>query len=338
MSTGSNEEANQGAGEDQSGQYAKMPKQVAEFNRKVDLLITPEAKKLAMEYLSSDKPEYREVTPPIAAAIHRFHNKHNRDFRMEDANSYAEAMGRGEWRRTHQGFASYEDATLGDGQHRCAAIVISGTTQTMMFSRIERDAADVIDGVKGRTAADSLKLAGVQGSTLMAQIAKDVIVYLHMLEHKQKPKKQTNVQVKNWVLAHGAQMNQAVQIGTEASKCSDPAISIREASSFALLMIFGGYDVEDVSSFLTEIQKGQATYQESPTLELGKKLYQAKHSDKKSKRINAIEKFAIVAKAAQAWKQRMSVRSLVWKANKEELPSFNPPVSDVEAKSDQSAA
>lgn len=61
--------------------------------------------------------------------------KHQRKFSKSRAEKYAKAMRGHQWLLTHQGIAFDENGRLIDGQHRLAAIPLSGTTQKFLVTR-----------------------------------------------------------------------------------------------------------------------------------------------------------------------------------------------------------
>lgn len=60
---------------------------------------------------------------------------HQRKFNKNRAEKYAKAMRGHQWILTHQGIAFDENGRLIDGQHRLAAIPMSGTTQKFLVTR-----------------------------------------------------------------------------------------------------------------------------------------------------------------------------------------------------------
>ncbi|WP_277214004.1 hypothetical protein, partial [Isoptericola croceus] len=88
---------------------------------------------------------------------------HNRNFGLAKAKFYADAMKRGEWKLIHQGLAFYPDGKIADGQHRLAAVAISGTTQKfVMFPNFQDGDVDAIDVGKARSAGDAVQLLGFE--------------------------------------------------------------------------------------------------------------------------------------------------------------------------------
>lgn len=75
---------------------------------------------------------------------------------------YAADMSDGSWVLTHQGIAIHRDGRVLDGQHRLAAIIVSGESIHMFVTRnLDDDAGIVIDTGKVRDLIDSSLFSGV---------------------------------------------------------------------------------------------------------------------------------------------------------------------------------
>src|ERR1700744_3265345 len=101
--------------------------------------------------MSKIKTELTKITPKMAAQF-LLKNKKNRKLRKTHVDFLARAMQDGKFETTHQGIAFDSAGNLSDGQHRLAAIVQSGTTQTMLVS--ENVSAQNLDNGLGRTLTD----------------------------------------------------------------------------------------------------------------------------------------------------------------------------------------
>ena len=100
--------------------------------------------------------------------------------------SYALDMKRGYWALNHQGICFDEDGTLIDGQHRLAAIVLSGKTIKMyVFRNMQKQygqngelgfVQDTIDDMKKRSVGDKLKLSyDIENGTIAAAMVNVII-------------------------------------------------------------------------------------------------------------------------------------------------------------------
>lgn len=100
------------------------------------------------------------VTPELAETWLK-KNSRNRSFSPGKAKTYAADMSAGRWKHTHQdSIAFYKDGELADGQHRLAAISLSGVPRDLMvWWGLEDDAAYGIDAHKMRGTSDQIKIA-----------------------------------------------------------------------------------------------------------------------------------------------------------------------------------
>jgi hypothetical protein len=105
------------------------------------------------------------VTPDLAFAL-LGRNAGNRAPSMAVVGQYARDLQRGQWPISHQGLAVGPELELGDGAHRCHAIVRSGVTATMLVTcyHIRRDwenARRTWDAGRKRTKGNILELTGL---------------------------------------------------------------------------------------------------------------------------------------------------------------------------------
>jgi len=121
------------------------------------------------------------ITPEQAKEWLDKKNTRNRILSMDRAAMYAADMINGDWQKTHQGIAFYDDGVLADGQTRLKAIVIANKPITMMVSfGLEQHAAIGIDAHRMRTTANQIEIHGgatwlgkneISTARLMLQIA-----------------------------------------------------------------------------------------------------------------------------------------------------------------------
>lgn len=107
------------------------------------------------------KPEtyWEEVTPDLAKEYLTL-NKENRPLSPTKVEEWAKEMKQGKWKETHQGIAFDWDGNLLDGQHRLAAIVMSGRTiKLMITANLDPETYRVIDDGMARDSKDLLVVA-----------------------------------------------------------------------------------------------------------------------------------------------------------------------------------
>src|SRR6516164_11104096 len=149
---------------------------------------TVEEQEAAKKFVNkSDVTTVETLTPIIAALLYVELNKHNRDFSLGKAQAYAHQMNLGYWRLVHQGIAFYPNKKLADGQHRIAAVFLSGTTQQFtVFRNFSEDAMEAIDTGKRRTAGDAFGITGLvakDDSKIAGAIVETVMKYEHRRIH-----------------------------------------------------------------------------------------------------------------------------------------------------------
>lgn len=312
---------------------SKARRDQQEFDAKVGYTAasaSPEARKNAAKLISwVGEPDvdtaFFDIDQEMAAIILDKHNKHNRGLGLPKAQEYADAMRRNAWKRVHQGIAFYDDRNVADGQHRLAAILLSGVTVPLNVMRnFEESAMEVIDTGKPRTAADALELQKIcqPYSKLAAKISEPLMKYeeLRINTRKFNP---TNTQVREWVVAREAQVTEACEM-TEGLKVTTALPKLVRGSA-ALGMLLGGYEKEFVLGYLSDIAESIGRYPDCPTSVLHDKFYRAGVDPDKT--LSYDTKLALLFKGAGLFHQQLSAKRLEWRQGKEPLPAPMPPRS-----------
>lgn len=119
----------------------------------------------------------KEIITPEKAREYLNANTHNRAVRPKRVALYVREILAGRFLCTHQGIAFFEDGALADGQHRLLAIMQAGVAVEMQVTReLPKGAADLIDGQKGRTLADHLRLNhGVEHAQWISAVVREII-------------------------------------------------------------------------------------------------------------------------------------------------------------------
>lgn len=101
------------------------------------------------------------ITPAQASEWLKNKNTRNRNLSLNRAKLYAEDMKNGNWHKTHQGIAFYEDGVIADGQTRLKAIEISGCPVEMMVTfGVHDSSAIAIDAHRMRSTNDQIAISG----------------------------------------------------------------------------------------------------------------------------------------------------------------------------------
>ena len=99
-----------------------------------------------------------------------------------------------------------------DGQHRTAAVAISGTTQPfVMFPGFKDGDADAIDSGKARNAGDTVQMLGFEDGGLKAAVSKVVMGYENEVQTGRKLNP-TVIQVEKFVGENDGVIGDAVRM------------------------------------------------------------------------------------------------------------------------------
>ncbi len=270
-----------------------------------------------------------ELTPAQAAVLYQEHGGHNRDFGLAKAKLYADAMKHGDWKLIHQGLAFYRDGRITDGQHRTAAVAISGTTQPfVMFPGFKDGDVDAIDVGKTRSAGDAVQMLGFEDGGLKATVSKVVMGYENEVQTGRKLNP-TVIQVEKFVGENDEIIGEAVRMARQITdKCAEPCLTLKKCASAILLLRRGGYSAHLAGAFVGAVQLGIADHEGAPAAILSRKLLKAKHSERRVHRINQREMLAMICKSASLHVQGKTVTdsAVKWNPKREPLPAAQPPV------------
>ena len=207
------------------------------------------------------KPEFfgnAETVTPIQAALILEANSHNRRLSNAQFDLIMGILMRGEWKRTHQGIAFYENGDLMDGQHRLGGCVLSGIplSPIMISGGYGKDDNDAIDAGAKRTAADATTLAGVSDAALKCTIVEQWMKYEHLMNYG-KGITFTNHQVKVKAIQHDAALANAIALADAVLKtCAIAVMSKREIAARAFEMVQGGWSPAYVQDSADARQSG----------------------------------------------------------------------------------
>ena len=287
-----------------------------------------DADRTFVEKLRTDTPAaaVHTVTPQIAALLFTKHNTHNRDFALNKAKQRAAAMTRGEWHFTGQGFSIYKDGQLADGQHRCAAVVLSNMPQVFNISTgVEIKAGPAIDtGLSTRTSGDGLKMSGINDGKLVSAVCERVMKYQRKLSGvSDKP---SVYEIEAWYIGNRHDVDAGIKMAQNIlAKVNEPALGMSESASIAVAAMIGGYQPAIVHNFIGGIQMGVADYPECPVVDLSRQFVKAKTSRNKDHGLSAEQRMALSFKGLALFALNKSVRSVTYKKGKEPLPAPTPP-------------
>jgi hypothetical protein len=276
-----------------------------------------------------------ETVTPVQSALILKANSHNRRISNAQLDMLMGILVRGDWKRTHQGMAFYEDGDLMDAQHRLGASVLSGIPLVglMISGGYKKDDNDAIDAGTKRTAADAASLAGLHDAALKCYVVDQWMTYEHRLNYG-KPISLTNHQVKVKAIEHDKALGAAIgRADLVVKQCAIAVMSRKEIAARDFEMVQSGWSPVFAQTMLTLVNQGTADYDGAPTVYLSD-AYRLDREDKAKHKLTTLQRQAMWHKAVDlyAHKKRVSKNAIAWKIGNP-MPGMAP-ASDV----DQSAA
>ena len=113
---------------------------------------------------------------PETASLWLQKNTNNRTINSKRVRMYADEMKNGKWFLHHQGIAFFDDGSFADGQHRLAAVVLSGCAIDMAVTfGLKKEASIIIDSHQKRETHQAIQMSGVEW------IGKDEVAIINLL-------------------------------------------------------------------------------------------------------------------------------------------------------------
>jgi hypothetical protein len=264
---------------------------------------------------------------PVHAALILDANGHNRRLSNAQFDTIMGILLRGDWKRTHQGIAFYDDGTLMDGQHRLGSCVVTGISlaPVMISGGYAKEDNDAIDSGARRTAADAAALAGVGNATLKCAIVEAWMKYDHLLRYG-KGITFTNHQIKVKAVEYDEDLDKALVVAdTVAKTCTLGPMSRKEVAARAFEMDRGGWSPLYTQTLLMLVNQGTSDYEGAPTVYLSDAY--SKDRDEKAKfKLTGLQRQAMWHKVAglYAHKAKVAKNAVTWKAGTP-VPPMSPP-------------
>ena len=243
----------------------------------------------------------------VAAVVFKQHNGANRDLSLAKAREYQQAMERGEWKETHQGIAFDIEGKLIDGQHRVAAVALSGKQMRFVVYRgADRTIIDAIDQSKPRKAHEALKLAGIDDAQEKERIARATMEYAAKVGGSTL--KPTVIQIEQYVSRHDDYLTESVRVAKQSMQnIAEPCLTETQAAQVVHLMQLGQWPEHLIPAFITTLQAGVEQRDNGVIVPTAKLMLMARRSERKTDRMTRDEQLATILKAAQHWAKGESV-------------------------------
>jgi hypothetical protein len=268
-----------------------------------------------------------ETLQPVHCALILEANSHNRRFSNAQFDTIMGILIRGEWKRTHQGMAFYDDGSVMDAQHRAGASVMTGIplAPIMVSGGYSKEDNDAIDAGAKRTAADAAALAGIADAKLKCAVVEAWMKYDHFVQYGTSISF-TNHQVKVKAIEYDQALEKAIAVAELIDKtCTLGPMTKKEVASRAFEMERGGWSPAYIQTLLTLVNSGTADYEGAPTVYLSEAY--SKDRDEKSKfKLTGLQRQAMWHKVAGLYshKAKVAKNAVAWKMGNP-IPSLNPP-------------
>ena len=207
------------------------------------------------------------ITPGVAAVLFYDHNKQNREWTYTSTASYLEQIVKQEWEFTNQGIGFLVTGNVGDGQHRLAAIALSGVSVLALIAfGMQEKAIIALDTGRRRQAADYLGIIhpddDLSDMKRMQQMVTRAFGYLvkDPDEERRRPYVlRTNRDRATAVEEYKPLLQQAMAIAKELVRGRRaPPFSEGEAAAYAFMLLLSeGWTPEEVAVDLDQFQSGE---------------------------------------------------------------------------------
>ena len=177
------------------------------------------------------------------------HNTANRPLSEKHAKKLAREMELGRWQPNGDAIRFTKSGELIDGQHRLAAVILSGITITsLVVEDLENEVFSTIDANKPRSGADTLAHGGVPNASLISAALKVVDLVSSGRGDYIGSWQFTNADVQELFYAH-PRIIESANIARKQKICS-PSIMA------GLHYLFSLVDEDEADRFVSDVQSG----------------------------------------------------------------------------------
>lgn len=257
---------------------------------------------------------YQEVTitPHIAKEMLQYNTK-NRAIKRANLQNLVEQMKRGEFKYSGDSIRFSRTGELLDGQHRLEAIIESDTRQKMMVvTGLDPEVFTVIDTGSNRRATDIMSIKGHKNAGVIAGAMRLVLLYERKAlgsshGNYSKNKMVTNTDIAEWENTHSMPlMEECVDLG---SRCYLKARFFSPSTYAGLAYLFARKNRQMAFDFMEKLSGGEGISHDvdSPIYVLRQRLI-----NMKEKKVGSAEKYALVLKAWNYYREGAKVKRLLW--------------------------
>lgn len=268
-----------------------------------------------------------DITSGAAGLLFTEHNPHNRDWDPSWSMELARRQRIKIWKKNNEPPGFYKDGALADGQHRFAAIALSGVTwTTVVIFGMDRDSIMTVDAGRRRDAASALKMDGMQEAKLKQAIIKETARYMIKLG-RESAALRSEVEIGDAMRANDGVLETAIEIArVSGENLVSAVLELQSAALAAYLMLLGHWPELRVREKLALFQTGQSAAGESDPMFLTGQIIERARA-KTDKRLSRVKEAALVLQAMRLSTQgvRAVQRSKLLAGIRTTLPAIDYP-------------
>lgn len=264
------------------------------------------------------KSERKKITPEVAAEWLK-KNVGNRPLSKAVVEFYAACMRRGEWVFAGDPIRFDQDGNLIDGQHRLAAVVLSGVTvEAVVITGLARnEVMPALDQGSVRTRGHILAIAGHANYRSLA----GALAWLYRYETGNLLKTRSGARDSRYqmleLLAKNPKLPESVSLITALKKARK---LVPEGAAAFLHYVFSKHDAKAATGFFRALDSGADLEQGDPIYVLRETLLEDR-SPKTYRKLSPLHRAAITVKAWNAFRAEEKVRFFKWVAT-EDFPEI----------------
>lgn len=242
----------------------------------------------------------------------------NRPYIDSNVNNLTTAMKDNNFHVTGESMIIGVSGNLLNGQHRLMAICLSKKPQKILVARnISDEAFSFMDTGRNRRASDVLGIEGIKNPTHIATMIRFIIHFGNgrfstSVKGANKKANITNSEVLDFAIKNHESLVASYPYGINKENTVFYATTLS-----ALHFIFKKINESDANDFCYQVSKGENLKKGDPVYVLRQTLIQDIRSRKK---IDKLEKLALVCKAWNLYRGKKSCSILSWNKTREEFP------------------
>lgn len=261
--------------------------------------------------MSEPRAQWMTVTPEKAQQL-LASSRGNRNLRIERVQQYAADMRLGRWDANGETLKIDPDGRLGDGHHRCHAVVRANVPVRMLVVyNVSEAALQSVDGGTPRNPADRLTMAGEVNCKALAAA----------LRWQARYERSQDGQMLSTVKLYGGDVFETLEAHPGMRSAVKETAKYRTVSSLLsqAMLGFALYNTPRSAAFWSSLDDGVGLSVGSPILLLRNRLIANKAS---KARLSETDVLALVIKAHNAWRRGESLRTLRWRNSGDAAEAF----------------